>query len=72
MSGNKYFLKVFKEYCQDGHRIIGRLSWKLIRSSGGPTPFRLRICGCNILVLRRVLEDGGGSFKEMGGKGTSS
>ncbi|RVW63725.1 hypothetical protein CK203_052745 [Vitis vinifera] len=30
----KYFLKVFKEYCQDGHRIIGRLSWKPIRSSG--------------------------------------
>ncbi|RVW25634.1 putative ribonuclease H protein [Vitis vinifera] len=32
----------------------------------------LKICGCNILVLRRILEDGGGSFKEMGGKGTKS
>ena len=72
MSGNKYFLKVFKEYFQDGHRIIGRLSWKPIRSSGDQRRSGLRICGCNILVLRRVLEVGGESFKEMGGKGTSS
>ena len=61
------FLKVFKEYFQDGHRIIGRLSWKLICSSGDQRHSGLRICGCNILVLRRVLEVGGESFKEMGG-----
>ncbi|RVW33074.1 putative ribonuclease H protein [Vitis vinifera] len=68
----QHFLKVFKEYYQDGHRIIGRLSWKLIRSSGVQRRSGLKICGCNILVLRRILEDGGGSFKEMGGKGTKS
>ena len=46
--------------------------WELIHSSGDQRLSGLRICGCNILLLRRILEDGGVSFKEMGGKGTSS
>ncbi|RVW89552.1 LINE-1 retrotransposable element ORF2 protein [Vitis vinifera] len=38
--GNKYFLKVFKEYCQDGLQIIGRLFLETNPFKWGPTPFR--------------------------------
>ncbi|RVX10209.1 Transposon TX1 uncharacterized 149 kDa protein [Vitis vinifera] len=59
------FLKVFKEYFQDGHRIIGRLSWKPILSSGDQCCSGLRICGCNILVLRSF----GSWWREFQGNG---
>ncbi|RVW93987.1 hypothetical protein CK203_034101 [Vitis vinifera] len=68
MSGNNYFLKAFKKFFLDGHRIIGRLSWKPIRSSGAQYLLGLRICGCNILVSKRAFEVGGQIFKELGGK----
>ncbi|RVW47466.1 putative ribonuclease H protein [Vitis vinifera] len=34
----------------------------------GPTPFRLRICGCNIIVSKSALIVGGENLKEMVGK----
>ncbi|RVW60289.1 hypothetical protein CK203_084077 [Vitis vinifera] len=48
------FPQSLQEYCQDGLRIIGRLFWKPIHSSGDQRRSGLRICGCNILVLRRI------------------
>ncbi|RVX21695.1 Transposon TX1 uncharacterized 149 kDa protein [Vitis vinifera] len=71
MSGSFPFLKAFKKFFLEELRIIGRLFWKPIRSSGAQHLLGLRICGCNILASKSALKVGGVAFKELGGKATS-
>ncbi|KAL6321948.1 hypothetical protein AAG906_035857 [Vitis piasezkii] len=51
MSGSFPSLKAFKKFYLDGHRIIDRLSWIPIRSSGAQHLLGSRICGCNIIEI---------------------
>ena len=65
MSRSFSSLKAFKKFFLDGHRIIGRLFWIPILSSGAQHLLGLRICGCNILVSKSASVVGGERHKFM-------
>ena len=71
MSGSKFFLKASKKFFLDGHRIIGRLFWTPIHSSGDQLLLGLRTCGCNIQASKIALEVGGEVFRVMARKAIS-
>ncbi|RVW49587.1 Transposon TX1 uncharacterized 149 kDa protein [Vitis vinifera] len=69
MSGNKHFLKVFKEYCQDGLQIIGRLfgNQSIQVGTNAIQVFRKALCES----FWRIVESGSLDWSPISGESAS-